>query len=601
MTSMIRTLVGAFVAVVLSSARADVWQDCRAWYMGGGETVGAFADGDMTDLRHAAITDSPTHGGTTRGNATGISNLCESVYSAASGRTFANQRTIYLTQRETASGTYKVYENGVTLPFAATNNNYTLLMRVKLDEAQPHNNEFVYVADLGYGGGTDRYAFAIRYYPGTEEIGFLFNNGSGKKFFSVTNDVCTTLRGKWLELSVSLELRSQTDTKDKCRMRLGVAAEGLERVYNYYDYEFPKGQAVPKAGKMYLAGTTGYGDASAKCYPARGSYQMVSYWERVLTDDEILKAFKLLGPDGTADRKPALLKVGDPAWGADVFGTAIEGMSATPSLDLQDLAKIPLRIAAGQTLNLPFAVPATCTNLAQIVRLSAADGSAAASVQVKVDDQDVGVAAVAPGKTACVKCDAALFTEGAHTLTLTRSDAGAELLKLTCVEISGSWRLGWIDKQSSEFGGDSKTKTYVVSDLTTNDWSTLRSTVKASAALELVADVAADDAEKRKLYLRVKPKASGYPAQTFDFFILANGTEVFRRVISPNKPYSDGRSALIVLPFRPGSLLAGRNVFTLKTEINAALDPAPTATWIQQDYFELEVGKEPSGVVVILR
>ena len=592
------------VALAGLNLRADIWQDCAAWYMGGGETVGAFAEGDMLDLRHAAIADSPTHGGKVRGHAEGISNLCESVYSAASGRTFANQRTIYLTQRETASGTYKVYENGVALPFAATNNNYTLLMRVKLDEAQPHNKDFVYVADLGYGGGDDiakRYAFAIRYYPGTEEIGFLFNNGSGKKFFSVTNDVCTTLRGKWLELSVSLELRSQTDTKDKCRMRLGVAAEGLERVYNYYDYEFPKGQAVPKAGKMYLAGTTGYGDASASCNPARGSYQMVSYWERVLTDDEILEAFKLLGPDGTADRKPALLKVGDPAWGADLFGTAIEGMSATPSLDLQDLAKIPLQIAAGQTLNLPFAVPVTCTNLAQIVRLSAADGSAAASVQVKVDGQDVGVDAVAPGKTADVRCDAALFTEGAHTLTLTRSDAGAELLKLTSVEISGSWRLGWIDKQSSEFGGDSKTKTYVVSDLTTNDWSTLRSTVKASAALELVADVAADDAEKRKLYLRVKPKASGYPAQTFDFFILANGTEVFRRVISPNKPYSDGRSALIVLPFRPGSLLAGRNVFTLKTEINAALDPAPTGTWIQQDYFELEVGKEPSGGVLILR
>ena len=328
---------------------------------------------------------------------------------------------------------------------------------------------------------------------------------------------------------------------------------------------------------------------------------MISYWERVLTDDEILEAFKMQGPDGTAAYAPALLKVGDPVWGADVFGTAIEGSSATPSLDLQDLAKIPLQIAAGQTLNLPFSVPVTCTNLAQIVRLSAADGSAAASVQVKVDGQDVGVDAVAPGKTADVRCEAALFTEGVHTLTLTRSDAGAGLLKLTSVEISGSWRVGWIDAKVAEFGGDSSKKTHLVADLTTNDWSTLRSTVKATQHLELVTDIASADAEKRKLFLRVKPQAGGYPGQSYDFVALANGTEVFRRTISPNKPYSDERSALVDLPFRPGSLLAGRNVFTFKTEINEALDPSPSSTWLRLDYFEFEVGKEPGGGILILK
>lgn len=597
-----KLLAVSAVALAGLNLRADVWQDCTAWYMGGSETVGAFANGDMTDLRHAAIADSPTHGGTTRGNATGISNLCESVYSAASGRTFANQRTIYLAQRETASGTYSVYENGVTLPFAATNNNYTLLMRVKLDEAQPHNKDFVYIADLGYSGSNPKHAFAIRYLPGTEQIGFLYNAGNNSSYFSPTNDVCTTLRGKWLELSVSLAWLSQTsDGKDSCRMRIGVAAEGIERKYHSKDFSFPKGQAVPKDGKMYLAGTTGYGGASPKCNPARGSYQMVSYWERVLTDNEILEAFKLLGPDGTADRKPALLKVGDSAWGADVFGTAIDGSSATPSLDLQDLAKIPLQIAAEQTLNLPFTVPVTCTNLAQIVRLSAADGSAETCVQVKVDDQDVGVVDIVPGKTAYVRCEAALFTEGAHTLTLTRSDAGAGLIKLTGVEISGSWRVGWIDKLVSEFGGDSSKKTHVVADLTTNDWSTLRSTVKATYHLELVTDIAPADAEKRKILLRVKPQAGGYPAQSYDFVVLANGAEVFRRTISPIKPYDDGRSAMVAVPFRPESLLAGRNVFTFKTEINEALDPNPASTWLRLDYFELEVGKEPTGGMLILR
>lgn len=98
--------------------------------------------------------------------------------------------------------------------------------------------------------------------------------------------------------------------KDTCRMRLGVGAAGLERVYLQKDFDFPKGQAVPKAGKIYLAGNTGYGGASGSCAPARGSYQMVSYWERVLTDDEIFTAFRIVSLAEGAEDSASVLRIG---------------------------------------------------------------------------------------------------------------------------------------------------------------------------------------------------------------------------------------------------------------------------------------------------
>lgn len=594
----IKLVVSAAFAVALCSAQADVWQDCTAWYMGGGETVGAFTNGDMTDLRHAAIPDSPTHGGAYAGNLPGISNRLETVYSAASGRTFENQRTIYLSQREIIDekdGKYKVYENDITLPFTVTNGNYTLLFRVRLDENQPTIKDYVNIADFGYKGGNTsdvRYGFCFRYFPETETIGIMYNNGSNSKYIAPTNDVCTTLRGKWLEVSVSLEKL----TSGKSCMRFGITAENMPTTYASADYQFLEGHDIPVNGKFYLVGVTRYGGASASCAPARGSYHMVSFWERVLTDDEIFDAFKLQGPDGTAACKPALLKVGDPVWSADVFSASIDGTSATPSLDLQSLAKIPLRIAAGQALNLPFTVPTTCTNLAQIVRLSAADGSMSARVQVKVDDQIVGVADVAPGKTACVRCEAAPFTEGAHMLTLTRSDAGDAEMKLACVEISGSWRLGWIDNAYAPLQSDTASGKTVLSNavenLMTDDWPSFRGVIKSTRHSAISFRLPVEDATSRKLVLRTKPYEMA--GSTFDMVVMANGEEAFRRTISSKE---SSRFDEIVIPFRPNALKAGENMVVFKTDNLTS----GTSSWLRLDYFELEVGKEPSGVVVILR
>ena len=87
-----RALVIAALASAAWCAHGGVWQDCVAWYMGGTDkdNDGVFDDGELTDIRHAAIADSPTHGGGVRTNNPGASNRVETVVSATSGRTFPN-------------------------------------------------------------------------------------------------------------------------------------------------------------------------------------------------------------------------------------------------------------------------------------------------------------------------------------------------------------------------------------------------------------------------------------------------------------------------------------------------------------------------------
>lgn len=583
---------------------ADVWRDCAAWYMGGGATVGQFAKGDMTDLRHAADPSAATHGGAIGGFSGGISNLVETVYSAASGATLPGQRTIYMAQRDKFdSGVYKVAENGVTLPFAATTNSWTLLSRVRLDEAQPTNKAFVTLFDFGYNGSTSsKSGFALRYYPALEALGLLFNKGSATpKYDSPTNDVCTTLRGKWLEISVTFDQPSEAT----CRMRVGVGAQGLARTYestetktNYF------GAVLPYNGKMHLGSTTRYGIWSTAPTAARGSYQMVAYWERVLTDEEILDAFRQEGFASSYKTSAAVLKVGDPEYGAEMLGGTAEDDVTLASADLQDIGKFPATVAAGKTVRIPFTVAAECTNLPQVVRLTGAAGSSGA-FDVAIDDAPVGSLSVSGG-TGCLLARAELFTQGDHVLSLRRTDAGEAAFRAACVEISGSWRLGWADDSAFEMGGDlgyGGVRTFSVDRLLgptdgTNYWASVRSGVSSARTARLVATVSAEDAADRSFRFKILPYH--FPAQMFHFVVDVNGVRAFDRFFSTAEPYASLRWDPVSIRLPPGTLRAGENTFDVYTEKDPDY-PDPAGTWVLIDCYSLEVGRRRTGLVVVLK
>ena len=75
MKMMITIMKAIALAVLLPAPSwAGVWDDCLLWYNGGAVDKngdGKFTNGEMVDVRHAGVADSPTHGGTLR-NATAI-------------------------------------------------------------------------------------------------------------------------------------------------------------------------------------------------------------------------------------------------------------------------------------------------------------------------------------------------------------------------------------------------------------------------------------------------------------------------------------------------------------------------------------------------
>ena len=269
-----RALAIAALAVAAWCAHGDVWQDCTAWYMGGTDkdSDGVFENGELTDIRHAANPNSPTHGGGVRTGNPGASNRVETVVSATSGRTFPNQRVIYLSQipGTTSNGNPGVREEDIKLPFAATTNQYTMLLRFRMDESQPTTKTFVSVLDCGYKGGeSTKQGFYVRYYPESEQFGFLCNNGAKSiNFDSPTNDTCRTLRETWVEMAVSM---------DRGTMRMGVKAPGMESfVWGSGSFSFAEGRDIPYNNRIYDGCCQGYGGMSSGTFPARGSVQMMA-------------------------------------------------------------------------------------------------------------------------------------------------------------------------------------------------------------------------------------------------------------------------------------------------------------------------------------
>ena len=278
-------VIFACLSLASASIYGDVWQDCTAWYMGGTDkdNDGVFENGELTDIRHAANPDSPTHGGGVRTGNPGASNRVETVVSATSGRTFPNQRVIYLSQipGTTSNGNPGVREEDIKLPFAATTNQYTMLLRFRMDESQPTTKTFVSVLDCGYKGGeSTKQGFYVRYYPESEQFGFLCNNGAKSiNFDSPTNDTCRTLRETWVEMAVSM---------DRGTMRMGVKAPGMESfVWGSGSFSFAEGRDIPYNNKIYVGCCQGYGGISSGTFPVRGSVQMMAYWERVLSTEEV--------------------------------------------------------------------------------------------------------------------------------------------------------------------------------------------------------------------------------------------------------------------------------------------------------------------------
>lgn len=333
------------------------------------------------------------------------------------------------------------------------------------------------------------------------------------------------------------------------------------------------------------------GTLSSQTYAARGSFQLMAYWDRVLTDDEIAEAFSTDDARETAAHAPAIVKYGGSDYFAEMCAGATTGAVTDVSADVQDISSFPAGLETGRTLRLPFKVLDTCTNLPQAVRLSFAVDSSAGELAVSVDEGEEKNFVARSGGTVSYVFPAEVFTEGGHMLKIRRTDAGTDPVKFAGVEISGSWRLGWKDGKEAEFlseGGSASPITYSVDNLVSNEWKLIRSTIKASKATALKFQVAAEDITRRRFSFSTRSYT--YVGQDFELIVKLNDAEIHRE-------YRQNTSEITVQ--LPSKLLqAGENVITVVTD--KANYPASSSTWLRLDYFQLDFA-EVRGTALYLR
>lgn len=572
---------------VVFSARADVWQDCRAWYSGlGGKCApGQLKTGTALDLRHAADASASTHGGTVKCNVKTASNVVQTVFCPTSGQTLENQCTTYFAQPEKidTDGRYKINEGGFQLPVAVETNLYTVLLRVRLDKTQPTNVTEHGFLDMGYNYANGQ-SFNLRL-TDKNELQVCYAKAL-KKPLTATNDVTKTLFGAWLEVAVQMSNGT---------VRVGAMVPGAEKMswLSFWGNFANEVVQMPKDGMFYLGGITHYGGLSGSANAARAAFHMVAYWDRVLSEREITEAFSW-------PKSMAVLRVGGEGYGAEMFaGRAAEEVTDVSACleSPQEQSAFPSALGSGQALRIGFEVPVTVTNLAQVLRIAGSAGSAAGAVDCQLDGLPLGTVGVEPGKVDDVLVDGEMLTEGSHELLVRRTDSGTGDLKLDLIELSGSWCLGYRDDGDAEMGGDryayAGAKPFELTDLTTNRWKMVQSCSTKTRYLEIIADVNAKDAAERRFTFRSQSISA--PMNQFDLVVSVNGEETHRVLWDRNVGYP-----FIKFSLAPGELRAGRNVIRIKSEDSAAF-PAPGQSWMHYDYYSLEVGRRPSGLLILVR
>jgi len=452
--SMLRSAVLALSLVSCFSfrLRADVWSDCEACYRGGFDDnndgcwyEGAwYRVGEFKDVMHASDPSNWRHKCLNQNCANQFLYYhTEVVTSACANAAFPARKVLWLdtTRGRPDEGTdtpdpSRYIYGAVNLPAAddgsrglITNRQWTALLRYKVHEVPLDPSDtlpFMYLADFGLGND-EGFMLQIPKSPATNQLGIACNwyssSGIGTGLY-LTNSIVTKKEGVWTELAVVV---------DDGTIRFGVFLPGSAPQWKSYTIPggktaFPHNIWEMRLGGWYDRAKTGF----------NGAYDMAAFWNRQLTDGEVVEAFSA--------GHPAILKVGAEGCGKRLFtGTAA---SANVNALAADVRGVPATFSAGTQLTVDYAVPSLQTNLAQAVRIVVSE--AAATFDVAIDDVSVGSVEATPTTAGLLFVPAEKFTEGDHALTLACTAGNGAVLE--CVELTGSWRLGPEDGQWTGFG-----------------------------------------------------------------------------------------------------------------------------------------------------
>ena len=626
-------VLGAFAA----SGTGSVFDDCVYWFCGGRDSNedGFLQSGELLDTMHANDTSHNAHTCTLYGwsrvsgqKSRGVQLREEDVYCPAQGVTnrtlclYLPQSQDYTTNYvENADGSITTNtaisyycNNAVLLNFdnmhaLMPTNVYTFIMRIRREQGLSSAQWFF----NGYNGpgGASKEGMLMGFDKSGNFVGYV---ATGKFNTSSPTNLPVNC---WADIAVVVMTNRVRIGIWKDPIKASIDRDSKPRYYFATSVNTPSTAGVYAnltATKFYLGAQDAHTSRVTKGTNTEkffvGSIQQIAFWNRALTDDEVIEAWQTPMVDVWR-----LGLVNDST--AELGGTA----AATATVDIDAIsadgrwADVPGAIPAGGTLNLDFTLrksrfgadktaadSVTLPQLLNVRTLSTADEGAA---RVTVNGTTAGTIRLKPNATNTLFLAAKLFhVTGVNRIALTRTDAGSSAIGIDQIKLTGSFQAGIRSNNASEFSA-TPGRCHEVGWPQQSDWHEVRNALNSASNSNttnywmhvIVPDEAADYGCTYTVRLY---QNRGDAANTNVVRLCVNGVEkiaytndaglALRQLSTSATNYE--------INFEPGELKAGDNVLWWN-QYTANRGTNPSCTYF--DFHRFEVVAKPSGTFLILR
>lgn len=610
------SLMVASVALVAGSLQSAVFDDAIGWYCGGIDRNGnGFVDdGEVIDRRRAGVADAASNKVVKNNSNPTIAWTTESVACAYSGKTLTDQMCMEFNQKYSSGGSLVDQYGCLEIPLLGTgdsdpnvisNSYFTIIIRFK-PAAEPttadgtvlKSPKFEYLLGVGDTSGTsDPYGLKVGIGRTSNRIQYSCPVSARNNWYYdtdtscyLTNETYAARGDAWCELVVKSYRENGNYSLAYTLYKPGCAVQSWRAGGRY---------CLPKTDlKIRLGGAYSRNDGTAwNKLGYQGKVHMVGVWNRVLTDSEINEALSTLSCVNK-DKSAAVFKLGYDEGGCDWFG-GDNGASASISATDAYVTSVPSNFVSGTKLTITSPLTAYQQGLAQLFRVHAAANSAAGTLSlatIGVTATNLGTLDVQPGKSAVVMVPADVMSGDAVRFSLQCMTAGAGGIRLSTIELCGSWKLGFKDKSIDDFNEtQKKTFTFGIDDVpNTVRYFDIGNSKSAKFLFVLPEGT-------RKDY-RYELKTSLYEGNLNPTLrVSVNGGDPVAEQCWESADRGANRDMVVRLDAR--QLVLGTNCIEfLNVGTNGVTKTGETDwNWARPDYFSFVLKKKVSGMMLILR
>ena len=317
------------------------------------------------------------------------------------------------------------YSSKLTLnqPVAATNKaSYTVMLRFKVESRmKPEDTGAIYLLRLGYGYSAQSGLDLQLYGPDDNLYVRAYHGSNVDDFTDMQSDSAKTLKvGEWVDMAITVDGRVN---RLYYKTESGKWYEGVQNV----DVALTQ-----STGELYKLVLGGYGSGSAyyvsnEPRAFRGWYQQVAVWDRALTRDEVLNAFR----DGCDDGDE--WKVGV----ANDMSLEFAGSGAADLTSVNDWRNMKGTLsAADDAVSVNFSLAADSYAKVRTFKFKTTSVSADGALSLAVNGRTVAQnVTAASGQSAVVTVPGGFFASGANTLTVTRTDSSSGAMEIDCMSL----------------------------------------------------------------------------------------------------------------------------------------------------------------------